>query len=169
MVRVRRAGRSRRSASGRCPGAVAGSADPDGRTSLKDGEAGRACQVRRSAEMTDRHKGAACCCRFVPVPGRCGFPRVGLVFKLRSGLLSSPPTPEGLMRLLAGLLLVIVLPATAHAQLVRGAVRSESDSMAINAAMVRLIDHAGVTTDSTLTDSLGGFLLSPKEEGRYII
>ncbi len=73
------------------------------------------------------------------------------------------------MRLLAGLLLVIVLPATAHAQLVRGAVRSESDSMAINAAMVRLIDHAGVTTDSTLTDSLGGFLLSPKEEGRYII
>lgn len=74
------------------------------------------------------------------------------------------------MRLLAGLLLLVVMvPAAGHAQLVRGAVRSEGDSLAIASALVRLVDEQGVTSDSTLTDSLGGFVLSPREEGRYLI
>ncbi|NLG62144.1 MAG: TonB-dependent receptor [Candidatus Cloacimonetes bacterium] len=74
------------------------------------------------------------------------------------------------MRLLAGLLLlVLVFPSGGHGQLVRGAVRSEGDSLAIASALVRLIDEDGVTSDSTVTDSLGGFILSPKNDGRYMI
>jgi hypothetical protein len=74
------------------------------------------------------------------------------------------------MRLLAGLLLLVILvPTTGHAQLVRGAVRSEADSLAIGSALVRLLDEEGVTRDSTLTDSLGNFILSPRNEGRYVI
>ena len=73
------------------------------------------------------------------------------------------------MRLLAGLLLLCVVPAAGHAQLVRGAVRAESDSLAIASALVKLVDDEGVVRDSTLTDSLGNFILSPKNEGRYMI
>ena len=73
------------------------------------------------------------------------------------------------MRLLAGLLLLCVLPAAGHAQLVRGAVRAESDSVAIASALVRLMDDEGVVRDSAVTDTLGNFILSPRHEGRYMI
>lgn len=74
------------------------------------------------------------------------------------------------MRPLAGVLVAAVLvPAGAHAQLVRGAVRAEADSTAIESALVRLIDDEGVTRDSVVTDTLGQFILSASAEGRYLL
>jgi hypothetical protein len=67
------------------------------------------------------------------------------------------------------LLLMLLLPGSAHAQLVRGVVRADGETTAIEAASVALLDAEGVVRDSAVTDSAGRFVLSAGRAGQYAL
>lgn len=67
------------------------------------------------------------------------------------------------------LLVMLLVPAGAYGQIVRGVVHTDGTAEPIAAATVSLLDSEGVVRDSAVTDSTGRFVVGAEREGAYTL